>query len=307
MAEEYLTGTMKELSDKYCIKQPKQVDDITEEAPILARMPFAPSSHGLWHNYDKLTDVEGAGWVDMDSPLPTMRADGKLEKIDLGILGGKMVVPHDKAVQFGGKDAYFASKLAATQKKSGMRAESAIIYANLLPFAKSNKKLVDAGGTGEGYTMLAVTWEKESNCGLYSPKGFKMGGMMQAIHLSNGSLYEDKDGVMVYGMALKAYMGIMLVEPKKISGIVNITKDNVPTETMIDCMLADCRASNNTNTMILCHPKAQTFLNTHKGKSLQVVPDTKDFRRTFTHWNGVELVTSFNFTEGADQHIDVAA
>lgn len=305
MPEEHITGTMKELSDKYCKKQPKQVDDITEEAPILARIPFAPSTHGLWHNYEKMTDVKGAGWVPMNSPLPTMRAESKIQKLDMAILGGKIEVPHDTAVQFGGKDSYFAKKLPSVQKDSGMRSETSIIYNNLLPFAKEHNKLESAGGTGDGYTMLAVTWEKESNCGLYSPQGFKMGGMMEAIHLSNGALYENDQGQDVYGLILKAYMGLLLAEPKKISGIVNITKDNVPTETMIDCMLADCRASNSSNTLILCHPKAQTFLNQHKGKSLQVVPDTKDIKRTFTHWNGVEIVTSYNFTDGADQHVSL--
>lgn len=302
---DHITGTMKELSAMYCKKQPTQVDSITEEAPILASIPFAPSSHGLWHNYDKVTAVDGAGWVAMNAALPTMRAESDLEKLDLGILGGKIEVPHDTATQFGGKDKYFGTKLPSVQKESGMRAEAAIIYNNLLPFALENKKLENAGGTGEGYTMIAVTWEKESNCGLYSPQGFKMGGMMEAIHLSGGNLYQNKVGQDVYGLILKAYMGLMLADAKKISGIVNITKDSVPTETMIDCMLADCRASNSSNTMIYCHPKAQTFLNSYKGKSLQVVPDTKDYRRTFTHWNGVELVTSYNFTEGADQHVSL--
>lgn len=303
MSTEFMMGTLKELSNEHCKKQPKQVDTITEEAPILGVIPFAPSSHELWHNHEELTDVQGAGWVDMNAPLPAMGVSADIKKTDLAILGGEIEVPQDRAVAFGGKEKYFASKLPKTQRDSGMSAEVAIIYNNLLPYALEHGKVVSAGAAGDGYTMISVTFTQDEICGLYSPAGFKMGAIMDAVPINNGGLYKDKKSVLVYGLALKAYLGLLLANPKKIAAIGNIDKTNRPTADMIDDMLADCRASNSSKTYIFCHPKCQTLLNEHKGKSMQTTTDTKDMNRTFTHWNGVEIQTSFNFTDGADQHL----
>lgn len=302
-------GTLKEVSQEHCTKQPKQVDTITEEAPILETMQFAPASEALLHRYENVSDIQGAGWVKMNAPLPAVDVASDLAKVDLAILGGEIEVPEDRAIAMGGRDKYFAKKLPQIQRQSGMSAETAIIYNNMLPYALEHSKVVSAGGAGEGYTMIAITYTEEEMTGLYSPAGFKMGAIMDAKHINGGELYKAPEGkyagTLVYGLALKAYLGLLLANPKKIAAIGNITSANVPTAMMIDNMLADCRASNKSKTFIYCHPKCQTLLNDHKGKSLQTTADTKDVNRTFTHWNGVEIVTSFNFTDGADQHLDI--
>ena len=304
---DFQMGTLKELSNEHCPKQPKQVDNITEEAPILGRIPFAPASHNMWHNYEELSGVEGAGWTDMSAPLPAMSASSDIKKTDLAILGGEIEVPHDVAVTFGGKEAYFAKRLPKIQRDSGQKAEVGIIYNNFLPYAIKNGKVVSAGATGEGYSMIAVTFAEEELCGLYSPAGFKMGAVMDALPINGGQLYKPAsgkhEGVLVYGLALKAYLGLQLASKKRISCICNIDSSNKPTASMIDDMLADCRATTSSNTLIFCHPKCHTLLNEHKGKSLQVTTDTKDINRTFTHWNGVEIQTSYNFMEGTEQHV----
>ncbi|OBQ46214.1 major capsid protein [Halodesulfovibrio spirochaetisodalis] len=305
MGKDFLMGTLKELSNEHCKKQPHQVDTITEEAPILGILPLAPSSHELWHNHEELSGVQGAGWVPMNAPLPAMSVSADIKKTDLAILGGEIEVPQDRAKAFGGKEKYFAKKLPKTQRESGMSAETAIIYNNFLPYAHEHNKVVDAGASGDGYSMIAVTFTQDELCGLYSPAGFKMGAIMDVEPINNGGLYKDKDGVLVYGIALKAYMGLLLANPKKIAAIRNIDKEHKPTADMIDNMLADCRASNSSNTYIFCHPKCQTLLNEHKGKSMQTTTDTKNINRTFTHWNGVEIQTSFNFMDGTEQHVDL--
>lgn len=304
-----LVGTLKEVSQEHCTKQPKQVDTITEEAPILETMQFAPATDTIWHNYEEVTDVQGAGWVDMNAPLPAVDVASDLKKVDLAILGGEIEVPQDRAVSMGGRDKYFAKKLPKIQRDSGQSAEVGIIYGNMIPYAKKHKKVTDCGGTGDGYSMVAVTYTEDEMTGLYSPAGFKMGAIMDAQHISGGDLYKATsgkfEGTLVYGLALKAYLGLLLANPKKIAVLANITKDKRPTAMMIDDLLADCRASTKSKTFIYCHPKCQTLLYEHKGKSMHTTVDTKDVNRAFTHWNGKEIITSFNFTDGADQHIDL--
>jgi hypothetical protein len=49
------------------------------------------------------------------------------------------------------------------------------------------------------------------------------------------------------------------------------------------------------------HPRLLNWLNAYKAEKLQVEVSTKDIDRRFTHWNGVEIVTTYNFTDGNDK------
>ena len=64
--------TLKELSVLFAKKQPKQVESITEDSPILDMIPFEEASHELWNVYEDATEITGAGFVDLDAPLPTV-------------------------------------------------------------------------------------------------------------------------------------------------------------------------------------------------------------------------------------------
>ena len=95
-------ATLQELSDEYAKKQPQQINDLLEETPILAGVKFVQSSHPLWNVAEKKTEINGAGFVKMNSPLPKMSTGSKLEQVDLDIMGGEIFVQQDKAVAFGG-------------------------------------------------------------------------------------------------------------------------------------------------------------------------------------------------------------
>ena len=81
--------TLRELTSAFARTQPQQVDSLTEEAPILNVIPFQQASHGLWNMYEDVTDVQGAGWVSMNAPLPGAKSS-QLRKVDLSILGGEI-------------------------------------------------------------------------------------------------------------------------------------------------------------------------------------------------------------------------
>lgn len=77
------------------------MDYLTNESPILDNMRFEASTHGLWNAYEEVSKIDGAGFVDINQPLPEMEVDSSLKKIDLSILGGEIFVPEDKAAVIG--------------------------------------------------------------------------------------------------------------------------------------------------------------------------------------------------------------
>ncbi len=96
--------TLKELSAQFAKKQPTQVDHLTGDAPVLGVIPFEQASHGLWNMYEEIDEITGAGWVEMNAPLPSLDVAANMRKIDLSILGGEIECPEDTANVFGGKE-----------------------------------------------------------------------------------------------------------------------------------------------------------------------------------------------------------
>ncbi len=301
--------TLKELSAKYARKQPEQVDYLTEEAPVLAVLPFEQASHGLWNMYEEVDDVAGAGWVEMNAPLPSVDVIGNLRKVDLSILGGEIECPEDTAKLFGGKEAYFSKKLPKVIRKSGMSAETRIVYDNFRAYALKNKTAVSAGSTANNnYTILAVRFVSSETCGLYSPECFVQGSLLSTTPICDGGLYKatsgKHQGVLVHGIRLKAYLGLQIANKYSVAAVVNVNRDNVPTETMIDDLLASVRAVPG-SAYLFMHEKARNLLHRYKSSALQITPGGKDLDRQITHWNGVQIVTSYNFQDGTEKNVTV--
>ena len=133
-------NTLKNLSTIHSKRQPEQVDSLTEEAPILGIIPFKEASHGLWNMYEDVADISGAGWVEMNAPLPAVDVTSDLKKVDLSILGGEIECPEDTARMFGGKEQYFGKKLPKVIRKSGMAAEKRLLYDNFRQWALDKGK-----------------------------------------------------------------------------------------------------------------------------------------------------------------------
>ncbi len=302
-------ATLKELAAAHSRTMPEQVDSLTEEAPILAVIPFEEASHGLWNMYEDVTDVDGAGWVEMNAPLPAVDVTSDLRKVDLSILGGEIECPEDTALMFGGTAAYFSRKLPKVIRKSGMAAERRILYENFRAWALDRGKVADAGGeTDDCYSMLAVRFVSGETMGLYSRESFRQGSLLDVQPINSGSLYKAPSGrhqgVLCYGVRLKAYFGIQIANAHSVAAIVNINRGNLPTAMMVDDLLADVRAIPGT-TYLFMHEKAKTLLYEHKGASLQVSVGGKDLDRQVTHWNGVEIVTSYNFQDGDEAAVSL--
>lgn len=300
--------TLRELSELYARRQPGQVDLLTEQAPILDAMNFQEASHGMWNVYEKLNEVDGAGFVDMDAVLPTMKSDGKPERVDLDVMGGKITIGEDKAQMFGGMVKYFASKMPSILRKTGQTTETRILYNNLRQFAidtGGNNKINAGGSSNANYTMLAVRWVEGETTGLYSPEGFKNGATLDQKFINNGAMYEiDSAGRLGYGMRLKGYFGMQLGNPQTVAGIFNIDSSNKPTETEIDDLLDAVRADD--NTFLYCHRKVLTMLNSYKGDALRLSNGNNAIDRRIGEWNGVPIITSYNFKDATETDVSFA-
>lgn len=297
-------ATLKELSNFYAKKQPHQIDHLTEETPILDEIKFEKASHGLWNVYSEATNIKGPSYVEMNAPLPKMNVDSKLKKVDLGIMGGEIEVPEDTAQMFGGSAAYFARKTPSLLREAGNSTEKKIIYENFIPYAIDNGKVIDASknsntADSKFYSIICVRYIPSEINGLYSPEGFKNGAMLDVKPINNGSLYHNKDGVLVYGARFKGYFGMQLANPKAVSAIVNIGPNNIPTEAQLDDLLISSRAREGT-TRLYMHPKMLSMLNRYKGDLLKTSSSEDGINRLFDSWNKIKIVTSYNFLDGGE-------
>lgn len=172
-----MSSTLKELAIALSKKQEHYVDYLTNESPILDNMRFEASTHGLWNAYEEVSKIDGAGFVDINQPLPEMEVDSSLKKIDLSILGGEIFVPEDKAAVIGVSE-YFSKKIPILLKHAGETAEKKIIYDNFIPYAVGNGKAVSAGAADKCYSMVAVRFIPGEVTGLYSAKNINRHGIL---------------------------------------------------------------------------------------------------------------------------------
>ena len=296
--------TLKEIAVSLAQKQAHFVNSLTEESPILDNMRFEPSTHGLWNAYEEVCAINGAGFVDINQPLPEMNVNSDLKKIDLSILGGEIFLPEDKGNIIGVAE-YFGKKMSVLLKQAGQVAEKKIIYDNFIPYAVQNGKAVSAGAEANCYSMVAVRFIEGEVTGLYSAKNINSDGLLDIKNINGGALYKNANGVLGYGVRLKGYIGVQLANPDAVSAIVNINADDVPTAEQIDNMLIDAKATP-ASTFIFCHPKVLSMLNRYKGNVLQATPGDWNVNRSFMAWNGIRFITSYNFKNGDETAVTIA-
>ncbi len=299
-----MANTLKEIAIGLSRKQEHYVNSLTEESPILDNMRFEESTHGLWNAYEEVARIDGAGFVDVNQPLPEMEVDSNLKKIDLSILGGEIFLPEDKGSVIGVGE-YFSKKVPVLLKHAGQTAEKKIIYDNFIPYSVSNGKAVSAGGQENCYSMVAVRYVDGEVTGLYSRQNIGRFGLLNSTPINGGALYKNANGVLGYGLRLKGYIGMQLANPDAVASIVNITPDNIPTAEQIDNMLVDAKATP-CSTFIYCHPKVLSMLNKYKGNVLQTTSLDFDVNRSFMAWNGIRFITSYNFENGAEEAVKLA-
>lgn len=304
-----MMSTLHEIAVAHAKKQPGMVDSLTEDAPILAHVRWKPATHGLWNVAEKLTHIDGAGFVMPDSPLPYMSASTDLVHTDLHVLGGTMEVPTLRALKFGGAAKYFAERQNWILKKAGMDTEVQLVAKNWFAAARKEGNLKDAGGQGPGWFLLGVRFDELSNVGLYDPDQFQSGRLLKVEFLYGGEehyLRSPKyEGVLGFAVAYRGNFGYQILDAKRTcAAIVNIDETHKPTPAMIDDMLADIRSQPG-NTYIFCGPHAKIHgINPYKVENVELVNGDTDAKTRIETWNGISIVTSHNITNKI-QHIDM--
>ena len=272
-----------------------------------------PTSDGLFNTYEEQTEVTGADLVDFDGALPEINSTTTLKQVGLSSIGGTIKVGQDKARAYpGGVAAYFNSKLRPIMKATGNGLEKAIFYNSFRAFAATNSNLLDGGGSGStNYTIMCVRYSSQEINGLYDPNGFGNGKMFDIVKINGGNVYEDSNGRLIYGTAIKSYFGMQLANSKYVSGIVNcdIANDDptgtrtFPTPDQIDEMIMNARGG--ANTVIYCHPKVLTKLGQYKSDKLVITGGEKGYDSRIVTWNAIPIVTSWNLLDGTEAKVTV--
>lgn len=302
--------TLHEISVKCAQKQPGMADDLTENAPILGVCKWKPASHKSWNVAEKLVDIEGAAFVEHDAPLPMMKTSSDLVTTYLHTLGGIMQIPTQRAKALGGYDKYFAEKQPAILRHAGMTTEKALVLNNWLEAAIKSGNAVDAGGTSDGWFLLAVRFDDLTNTGLYDPDQFVNGTLLQIDALYGGQEHrlhaEGYEGVLGYEVVYRGKFGWQILEASRTcAAIVNIdesvaTANNgrgAITPADIDNLLADVRAQAG-STYLFCSPRAKILtLNKYKHDNLQMTNGDAEAKIVIDRWNGIPVITSYNIMD----------
>lgn len=308
--------TLKELAVLHAKKQPKQVDNVTEDSPILSMIPFEEASHDLWNVYEDIQDVTGAGFVDLDAVLPTVNLNTELKKVDLSIMGGIAQVEEDKAQMFGGAPKYFAKREPAILRKSGMNAEYAILYNMIRAHAVAGSNKINAAGSSNiNHCILAIRFIPGETTGLFSPKGFQNGAMLNVKAVNGGNLMPvsvTRNGATVtvlgFQVRYKGYFGFQIARTNSVAGIFNVDRisstKKLPTATQVDDLIAMVRGGNS-NTFLFMHPKLLSNLKDVRGNGNRITVMSPNINNpvVIDSWDRIPIVTSYNFLDGTEPNV----
>lgn len=295
--------TIPEIAIKHANKQPQLVDAITEDAKALKELEWQPSSHGLWNLAQKTTGVVGAGFIPMDAPLPDMSVKSELEKVDLSIMGGIFEVPEVRAMQYGGKDKYLADNLDTIYRDSGQSAEKAILYNKIKAAAvhfeclERAQPAADASGT---FSVLCLRMRKGEHGGLFDPKMFKQGTLLETVPINGGNMYKSKEGVLVYGWRSLSFFGWQNLVEDAASAIVNIDKTHPVTADLMDALIEKAKYDKGGKTLIVAHPKVRPMIKAVKRNYMQITNADKNLQSNLEEWEGVPIVFSYNMLDGSE-------
>ena len=300
----------------------EQVDNITENAPIVRTIPFVASSDQLW---DVASELVMAGSpvqrVDLNAPLPEIGMAEAMTQTQLNIFGAKMFVPEDRAKLEGGPDRYFAKNRRALERQTGMDIERAYIYNAWLPFAKAQYAaghrdcMQDAGGEGaNNHSLLVLRFDETNMAGLYSPLCFNRNTFLDMTPINGGQLYENTDSdsrfyrVLGYGLRMKTWLGMRMLSHRNVGAVVNIDlKAETPlTPEMVENAMLAARVGEAGRSMLVCHPRVRLALAAiGKTRYMQAAYGERNVDMRVDTWDGVPIVTSYNFLDGGETRVNL--
>lgn len=294
-----MANTLKDIANSLATTQVEVVNDLLEDSPILATLPFKASSHPMWNAYLERKEVIGGQMVDLNGILPNVSQSSDLKQTFLSVIGGISEVDEDTALMLGGARKYFADQEPDIMKETGMTTEKKI-YDNFVDFSIANGtsiKTLATTAVGEIFhTMVAVRFAPGEVYGYHSPVGLNTDGMLMDVKPIGSSIddvYKNSEGKLVHGVRYKGYFGVQMASTKAISAIVNIKSDKLPTEKDMNEMIRNVRGRAG-NTFIFTSQEVLDMLQSFKTAGLMTVMSDVNMGVPFTMWNGIKFITSYN-------------
>ena len=279
------------------------VDNLLEDAAMLASAPFKPSTHDIANVYEELISVTGAQNVNLDGELTQVFRDTKLKTQDLTAIGGIISVGQDKATRMGGAVPYFADQMPDILKATGQGVDHSLIYDVTRKAAIDNGNAVSLAGSAANVqnSIVVVKWSRQ-NTGLFSEKMMGTGMAFGMEGLNDGKLHmidtADNKKIPGFAMILKSFLGFQMADTRGVSALVNIDATHKPTTLQIDEMLTSARASGG-DTAIYCHPSVYNAylkqLLSDNGINNTTMNGDNSVFNSFSNWNGIGIVQDWNF------------
>lgn len=320
-----LNDTLQRVAEKYAKTQSTVVNHFIKSLEFMKRIPWITSTHGLFNQFEEVTNVEGGSFKDLDAPFDAMSADTELKRISMKVMGGEMSVAEDAALAMDNSTAdsaaaaarYFAKQTPSVLNKSGQTVEKHFIYSSLYPAMLAyNKKIksdaskrtmFSAGGTGStNYSIFAIRQAKEQNCGVVSPLGKNKDEIMSMEWLNGGERHyinHGKDsGKIGYEATWKAYFQYQLACPEYLGGIFNIDPANnhMVTAAMIDDLLDSIEADTSDTILVMARSMASKLGNL-KWEKIQLDNEDANISTKILKWNGIPIVGTNTMLKGTEE------
>lgn len=277
-----------------------QVDDVLENCPVLDSIPFCATTDGMDHKYENLSSVEGGGLKKQDEEPQKATATSNLGTLTTGILAFTVEVGVDSLRRlFGTGDPqaglakYIAKHLPKFIRHNAMAFERQMMGL-LVDYAVASGNAIDAGGSGQGYAILATRWVEDEFCGLYNPAGFVEGGLFQARPRYAGGVYVS-GGKEVVGMDYYCDIDVLLNNKHCIGAICNIDASHKPTAAQIDEIAMLAHAGQDGRSLLLMHPRAGLMVREIKGSLLHMTAADTNVNRSVKAWDVLPIVETYNF------------
>ncbi len=189
--------------------------------------------------------------------------------------------------------------------RTAQRTEESIIYNNIRATSISNGNYDSAGGSNNtNYSICAVNWQPGETTGLYDPEAFGA-GMVFDMNWLNGkneaNITIDGQEIPGYELIMRTNFGIQLANENYVSTLVNCDPSGNAagiTAEKIDQLLTNVEYDE--STLLYMHPVMLTFLQRYKASSLYITNPEQGVDRRVAYWNGVRIVTSYNFKKGTE-------
>ncbi len=321
--------TMQQVALGYSKTQQTIINQFIKELKFMQTVPFITATHGIFNQYEEVTDVSGAGWREFDAPNEQMDIESIMRKENLGVIGGDMSVSAERALMIANNvkdpakaaELYFAKRSLTVLNDAGKATERHFIYEHLykkmfkynglIKSDKGKRTMIDAGGTGStNWSIFAIRQNKEQNCGLLSPFGENNDELMTMEWLNGGELHKitsGKDaGKIGFETTWKAYLGYQVGCPNYLGGIFNIDPDNskMVTAAMIDDLL-DAIEADPSDTVLVMQRGMKTKLGRLKLGLLQLGNEDKTISTAIKDWDGIDIVATNTMLRGNEEKVSM--